>query len=158
MKKYLAASLILHSCLFLTAMIKNEPTIPEKFEITMQEASGGKGQNPDKQEHVVEINDAGIGNESLPEHFYWGLGFNSTEYISYIDHIEYLVVEVDIVYESYCAKAAGLRSGDKIILVNNAKISSHNDIRGDGPTEISLTILRGDVKIEIHTNRCKVYY
>lgn len=108
---------------------------------------------------VIELVPAGVGGVTRElENYYWGLGFSSNQHIEYIDHIKYLVLEVEIVYAGYCGASSGLISGDKIYLLNDERLTEANDIRGNGPSDIKLTLVRDTAKINIHATRCKVYY
>lgn len=160
MKKFILVSLILHSLILLVTMTTTpEKEKPELFEVTM--AQGTKGQEkksqPKDAADIIAMT-PGPGEKKELKNFYWGLGFTSAEYVDYVDHVQYLIVEVNYPYEGYAGWEAGLLPGDKIYLVNGERISGTNDIRGDGPTDITLTILRGSANIIIHTKRCKVYY
>jgi C-terminal processing protease CtpA/Prc len=63
------------------------------------------------------------------------------------------------VHEGYSAESAGLRVGDVILLIDGSKpYDNSNDIRGEEPKDMVLTIKRDGKIFEVKISRCKVYY
>lgn len=156
MKRYYLASLFLHVLFFVTATLHH---IPEKkqepVEVTLGESGNDKkGTDRPGQSNVI-IPLAGIGEASAELHnFYWGIGISSVEY--YKDNMP--VIEINEVALGYSAYDAGLQVGDIIVNIDGHSISEGNDIRGDGPKRLSLTIIRKWVTLLINLERVKVYY
>lgn len=145
MKKFLFTSLILHllPIFFLLPKIDTRP-IPEKTQVGSElveieipvEKEEGDGEAPQRK-------------------FYWGIGIMTTD----VYHLEYgFIIKVVNVYKGYSAMDAGLLVDDLIVLVDGKPITQNNDIKGDGPHSLSLTILRKDDMIKINLSRVKVYY
>lgn len=157
MKKSLFASLMFHLslvALVTVSVVAEERQEEEKFEIELQEAQTGEEIN------VIELGD--IGSEDLKplDNFYWGLGFGSQHYM--YDKIPgqlgaLPVIEVTEIFKGYCGESV-LQKNDLIYLINDMPLVTGNDIRGEGPAKLKLTILRNGGKIVLNVERCKVYY
>lgn len=148
MKKSMSTSLIVHGSL-LCLLIAHQPT-PE----LTPEAPKPKVTAVDLQEHqppqYIKIKELGTAGDSKENSkFYWGLGITTREMNS-----GDLITEVN---SGYNGEAAGLMVGDFIIHVNG-KPKNQNEIRGNGPAKLVLTILRNNSIITINTERGKVYY
>jgi C-terminal processing protease CtpA/Prc len=105
---------------------------------------------------VIEINESDSGEISKQElkAHYWGIGISS----NYIPYNGTLSCEIEYIYSGYSAESAGLQIGDIIYLINGAPIGDNNDIKGDGPRKMLLTVSRKNVIIYINIDRVKVYY
>ena len=146
MTKSMTTSLFIHGLLLLMMVAaKDSPSIPEvepqQAEIQLTEAEENKDN--------VQIKEIGEDGQSENLNFYWGLGIST----SYLGN-KIFVTEV---HPGYNGEAAGLKVGDIITLINDKEISEE-DIRGNGPQKLKLTIWRNSGIIVIHTERGKVYY
>lgn len=149
MKKFILFSLFLHALpfLFLGSNANNEAqepqhSIPEKMEIEVIP----------KADRIKTIGENGESQENL--RYYWGLGMTSNDY----KMGGYFIHEITEINTGYNAELAGLQLGDKIFLINGEKIGSENQIRGDAPKDLLLTIYRNGAIISVKTKRGKVYY
>lgn len=87
--------------------------------------------------------------------FYWGIGV----------HVNYVLfgngypgTEIIAVAGGYCAEQAGIQVGDIIVKINGDYLDGNNQLDGEGPKKLVLTVLRKGSTITIITDRCKVYY
>lgn len=87
----------------------------------------------------------------IEKDYYWGLGITVNS-----DGMNLQVVGVE---DGYNGEISGLLVGDIIVLVNDKPIGENNDIAGDTPKKLKLTVVRKDGNIiNIFTERCKVWY
>lgn len=158
MKKSLFASLMLHLslvALVTVSVVAEERQEEEKFEIELQES-----QQSEAQINVIELGDVSSEDLKPLDNFYWGLGFGSQHYM--YDKIPgqlgaLPVIEVTEIFKGYCGESV-LQKNDLIYLINDMPLVTGNDIRGEGPAKLKLTILRNGGKIVLNVERCKVYY
>lgn len=120
---------------------KDKP--PEKVEVTLVEKPP---------EQIVEIVPGGIAEEKERAH-YWGIGIN-IDNENYKGNLAYIVTQV---HSGYTAEFV-LQPKDVIILLDDQPISFTNEIRGEGPRRMKLTIIRNGSIIYVYIERCKVYY
>lgn len=146
------ASLIVHAAVALTAYYYT-PELnkkKEKIEVTLED-KGPKGANLPR--NVIQM---GIGDKKndKPKDYYWGIG------ISYDWRTEANEpMRVGYIYQGYSADLAGLESGDIILAVDGRPPNNgDNDIKGNGPKMLVLTIKRGDRIFDVNVPRVKVYY
>lgn len=153
MKRYLLLSLLLHS-LILIPIIKSEI----ESEITQTENKMKEGFGTAIQIIEFELTTGDVTKELKT--FYWGLGISCDEQLREIPGYgrRYSVL-VQIVHVGYSGEASGLKSGDIIFEIDGKPVTPNNDIRGEGPSNILLTILKKNGKvIKITVPRVKVYY
>lgn len=157
MKRYLILSFLVHVLLAALTMLKLGQISEEKQQKKKQEQKA----LPVEIEVIEQV-------ASVPEmpkkderKFYWGIGIS-------VDYQDYTLpgymgtvraTKVEKVYQGYNAESAGLLEGDLIYLINGSPITFKNDIVGDGPGTLILTILRnGSSIVRVQLERCKVYY
>lgn len=155
MKKYYGISILIHSIplVFILLSIIFKPIEKEK-------------EKQKQEQTLIEFNPVVIeqsqekSTEPIKEHknFYWGLGFVQDLNFVKVYGLPTYGYTVTQVYSGYCGETAGLSVGDYIYLVNGAVVSDGNDIRGDGPKKLILTILRNGGTVLLTIDRCKVYY
>lgn len=157
MKKFIIISLLLHSTFLLFNPI--EQTEPTVYEIEMVDNDSNSGtEKTDKKESVTKILEVGGEGDKVSTDHYYGVGIYSQEHLQEIPGYGIIqVVEITDVVIGYCGEEAGLRVGDMIVLVNGIEQSPENNIKGDGPKLLNLSIFRNGVTILISINRCKVY-
>jgi C-terminal processing protease CtpA/Prc len=145
MKRFIPVSLALHLGVlaFVTSM---EPqSLQDKVEIELTGDGDKAGRDVNVIENVQENGDEA----SEKKNYYYGIGVSG-----YYKNGAYIIEQV---YSGYSAESAGLRSGDMIELVNGLS-PMLEDISGNGPRELELTILRNGLQILIKTRRVKVFY
>lgn len=140
LNKYIFISFVLHLSLLLVYIPKSQEKKEEKTEITLTE-------NTSNDVFIKPIGDQD-GEEN--KNFYWGLGISVYDFgdVKFITDVS----------DGYNGELSGLKKGDEIIALNNLPLSEKNDIKGDSPAKLKLTIRRNNVIIIIYTERCKVYY
>lgn len=151
MTKYIFISTLIH-VLVLSSLFIN---ISEEQVVINNNTNDNKVANV----QIIEINENEGNNTPTPENFYWGIGIDSS--IQFQNIIPYGLIPtviVNSVKKGYSAYDSNLQVDDKIILVNGKIISGVNDIRGDAPKKLILTIIRNNYTIKIAVNRVKVYY
>lgn len=146
MKRFIPISLALHlAALFYVAGMEPKP-LQDKIEIEVTESHN----NPGRDVQVIEnIQDEGDATPKEKTSYYYGIGV-SGYYSQGVYHIEK-------VYSGYSAESALLLAGDVVKLVNGVS-PMLEDISGDGPKELWLTVLRNGQQILIKTRRVKVWY
>jgi hypothetical protein len=147
MKIYTLLSTFVHilviSLLFLNLQTKDTEKIDENKQ---QGGSHILSFDIIQQNDLTDLNDI-----KIEKNYYWGLGIT----VNY-DGVNLNVIGVD---DGYNGQLSGLLVGDMIVLVNDKPISGNNDIAGDSPKKLKLTIMRKDGNIiNIFTERCKVWY
>ncbi len=157
MNKYLLSSFIIHLLfLFPLFLLNNNKINNDSFD-------NGNGINESQKINstdveIIEINE-GEGKQVVPENFYWGIGIGSSATFENISPYGLvLVIIVTSIKKGYSAYDSDLQIGDKIILVNNNVISNQNDIKGDSPKSLILTLIRNNSIINIAIDRVKVYF
>lgn len=146
MKRFISLSLALHlAALFYVAGMEPKP-LQDKIEIEVTEGNKQTGKDVQVIENVQDEVDATPKEKTS---YYYGIGV-SGYYSQGVYHIEK-------VYSGYSAESALLKPGDVVILVNGVS-PMLEDISGDSPKELWLTILRNGQQILIKTRRVKVYY
>lgn len=164
MKRYFVLSFIVHILPLIVILLVKPMTITDQQTQQEQQAQNkNKGEQNQRVEIEVIEQVPTLGAEEPKKElkkFYWGIGIavdhtymNMDGYVTPVP-----VTIVEKVYAGYCAESAGILPGDKIVLVNNQYITGENDIIGNGPREMVLTIVRNDRIIQVPINRCKVYY
>ena len=146
MKKFILASLILHSLLTLPLLLgKTTKQVPVEISL---EPPGAEG-DLDKTGNEI-IKPLGEGDGEKSENFYWGLGITCTLVSNgcYISGIT----------EGYAAMDSGLQVGDIIYLINGLPLSDDNEIRGNTPKKLYLTFSRKGITMNLVVERVKVYY
>lgn len=155
MKRYFLISLLLHSLILI-------PLVPKLLQEEQAEEAKGKGNtgNGESVMEIIEFNPVYSDIVKPLNNFYWGLSLSCDEGMIYIPgYGDMLSVIVLIVHDGYSVESAGLQPGDMIFEINNKSIDYTNDIKGDGPANILLTILKIDGRIiKITVPRVKVYY
>lgn len=146
MKKFFIYSLLIHAIPFLFTLNFN-PEVNQTTEVGM---SGGE-----YNVIPVEITTEGDGDGQL-KNYYWGIGISTRQ--MYDTNRKQWIIKVNQVYLGYSADFSGILMGDIIIAINKAEVSNQNDIKGDGPATLRLTIDRQGVIIEKIIQRVKVYY
>lgn len=153
--KYIAFSTIVHGILLLLVF----------FNFTFNEKQSNKNEDTPKIETgitEIEIIDLGDSQEKTtinPESYFWGIGIDTTEtFTNFPGQGEIVVIHVTNVKHGYSAEQYGILSGDDIILLDGKPIFGENDIKGDEPKNLSLTIIRNGNTIVINLPRVKVYY
>jgi hypothetical protein len=109
--------------------------------------------------NIIEFSALADGEKRELNNFYWGLGISCDEKLILIPGygIMYSVI-VEVVHSGYSGESSGLQPKDVIFQLDSKLIQPENDIKGDGPSNISLTIMRNGSIITINTKRVKVYY
>lgn len=157
MKKYFLLSLLLHLSLVLAISFKMQQEEKQQQTEQGQEGSESDKKGQDVGIEIIEISDT-VNTEDQKKkelkNFYWGIGITSSHTFS--GPSEY--VEVVDVASGYSAESAGLQRGDIIMEIDGLPISNINDIRGDKPRKMLLTINRKGVIVRIQIERVKVYY
>ncbi len=165
MKKWLGASLILHVLPFILLGLFHTIQTEKQEE---DKGTGNSERSGNRDIQVIEMVETASSNETKPQkdltRFYWGIGV-TVEYdriaIPGYDYFgsEFLFVEIiQSVHGGYCAEAAGIETGDIIFLINGDYIEPGNQLDGEGPSKLVLTILRNGRIVVIQLDRCKVYY
>lgn len=143
--------------LIFVTITQDEP----KPEPVVVEIISGNGDQEKKNEgngskRIVELGDGD--SDETPKEFYWGVGIYSMRYLDTIPGFGYIAVtEITGIVSGYSADSSGLQVNDIIVLINGEPESPGNDLRGDGPKTLILTIRRKGQTIIIKTERCKVY-
>ena len=155
MKLPVTLSLIIHG-LFVLFMIHDSVKEKPKQE---EQAKQNKGQY-ELQIEVLIPNTSGSEAKIIKKKkdFYWGIGISPDYEFRDMFGAEVFGYVVGKVYEGYCAYDAGVQVGDFIYLIDGQAMTEKNDIRGDGPRRMLLTIIRKNVTINLTVDRCKVYY
>ncbi len=161
LKKWLGASIILHILPFLLIVLFRPDLAKQMLQ---EENKGGDTERSGQRDvQVIELVEAPSSETQAKkdlERFYWGIGVT----VAYIpgDAVELphimLAERIEMVHSGYCAEAAGILPGDIIYLVNGDYIEPGNQLDGNGPAKLSLTILRNKRIVIIQLDRCKVYY
>ncbi len=155
MKRYFLLSLLLHSIILI-------PLVPKLLQEEQAEQAQGKS-NTGNGEFIPEIIEFSVvsGDTVKPlNNYYWGLGLSCDEGIRYIPgYGQMFSVIIQIAHSGYSGESAGLQPGDVIFEINNKPIDYTNDLKGDGPANLLLTIMKRDGSIIKKTvPRVKVYY
>lgn len=154
MNKYLVISLLIHTVSFV--LITFNFNFKEKKEEKQQQKQNGmfsveiitpKDSNSDSSVPIKK-----------PKNFFWGLGISVNPEVRTILGVDFFGYEITKVYEGYCAEDAGILVGDYVYLINNEILGTDNDIKGEKPKKLRLTIERNRIIININTERCKIYY
>jgi len=88
------------------------------------------------------------------EHGYWGLGMYTNNDMSFtLNGIQYFGSLIVTLPPDYPAYNAGLLVNDIIFAIDNLPITDQNDIKGDGPKTMTLSIYRNGQVIYITTQR-----
>lgn len=129
----------------LPALLGSKAVEPEiEVEVVFNQQQGNE-----EIQQIKEISQGeGSSSEDLP--FYWGIGITSS-YQNGMAVVEYVA-------SGYCAEANGIKQYDLIAKLNGLPLGDNNDIKGEGPKKLDLTILRNGSIIKISMERCKVYY
>lgn len=153
MRKYIGTSILLHLLIFLITLGGNGTSEIPNTAITGVDVLTEQTQYPPV-EQIKELATGGNGEEA--KDFYWGLGISSTDAFDIsTGSYQYTVTAIVI---GYNGDKSGLKVDDRILLINGSPITNENSVRGDGPREMILTVLRNGVIILIKTERGKVYY
>lgn len=152
MKKWLLLSIFIHTIFLSFFYVKSE--LPQNEKLKTEQQVEFINNNP----KVIEIDNNSTKLNNKVINYYWGLGFTAN-----FDEVEYLGTKVNaytIIYfdSGYCGENSGLILGDKVYLVNGELISETNDIKGDEPKKLLLTLERNGRTIVIQTDRCKIWY
>lgn len=110
---------------------------------------------------IIEINEGNDINKKqiVSDKFYWGIGIiSSANFENRSPYGLILIITVTEIKKGYSAYDSDLKIGDRIYLVNNDILSNQNDIKGDEPKHLILTILRNNNMLNINIKRVKVYY
>lgn len=156
---YFVISLLLHTLVFISVSFKTSQ------ELELNKKSGlGNGGNNTQNTNSYEIIDIDIASGDLNKkkeliNYFWGIGVTVNQKIRFINNESLFVIEVIQTHSGYCAETNGIAPGDSIFKINGLAITNNNDLIGDGPTKITLTILKrsGNI-VNVTFNRCKVYY
>lgn len=153
MKKSFLVSLIIHGLVVFAFLFKSNTPDPKKKEEPQLASSSYEIE-------IIEINDFGTQDtEDKKKNFYWGIGinqdFNNLLNINGVDTYGVMVLKV---VPGYTGERDGILVGDFVIAVNGKAWSIANDIKGEGPLKLVLTVYRNGVIIDIETARCKVYF
>lgn len=152
MKKALLASLILH----LLPLIFIGPKIMEEIAAEKAQSTGGSDKNEKKTTgYDVQVIEQIPGGDMKKEikNFYYGLGISG----EYVNTALGQVYQIATVYAGYNGEAAGLMAGDYIVTVNGSS-PVVNDISGDGPKDLILVVVRGNITLTVITKRGRVLY
>lgn len=150
--KYLLISASIHALfifllLFHFNLTQPIETIPENIE------------NATSDLQIIELSQGPGKNNLDSDKFYWGIGIESTESFEHNSIYGLIpVLYITDVKQGYSAENAGLQIKDKIFLLNNQPMFGENNIKGDEPKQLYLTILRNGVIINVSLQRVKVYY
>lgn len=152
MKKALLASLILHliPVFFMLKEVQKQEIEAEKVQSTGGSEKQDKNTGFDVQ--VIEQVPGGGEKKEAKAH-YWGLGISGMYYTTELGQI----YRIDNVFAGYNGEAAGLQNGDIIVTVNGQS-PMVNDISGDGPKDLLLVVVRGNISLVVNTKRGKVYF
>lgn len=150
MFKYLIVSLFLHLLLVISIGFK----MNQEQQANTEGEKGGEKQGYEIETQIIEIADGPGAEKKELKDFFWGIGVE----IRYSEHLGYPAHIVTSVKSGYCAESNNILEGDIIYLVNDQPLDFINDIKGDEPKKLKLTINRnGSIIIKVF-NRCKVYY
>lgn len=155
MKKSLLLSILIHSLIVFSLLYKSTVDKKEEQDRKLEQAASAYAIE------IIEISDSFSEKETKQElkNYYWGIGitqdFNNQFKVNGIDTYGVMVVKV---VPGYNGERDGILPDDFIIAVNGIAWSLDNDIKGDGPLKLVLTVYRNGVIIDIHTERCKVYF
>lgn len=152
MKKFLLISLLLHS----TFLLVKQQEAQQEVEISFETSSGTQkeGQAEQEQKKIIPKSD-GDGESQVNKNYFWGIGISVVEY--YNMEMGKWVIEVKEVHTGYSAEEVGIMAGDLITSING-KGTEVEEIIGDGPATIRLTIFRNGAIIVKTLDRVKVYY
>lgn len=133
--------------------------VSNKIEITVQENRPKTSSKNSKNEDIKILGDS---NGPKATNFYWGIGIMGPERENSLipDYFGTPIrtCVIYVVFEGYGAYLGGVLPDDIIYEINGQPITAENDLRGDGPKQLNLTILRKNAKIHLTVNRTKVYY
>ncbi len=149
-------SLLLHSSLLLVGLL-DKPK-PEVVTVELVENTGDseKDNQGKSDKRIVELGDSN--SDETPKEWYWGIGIYSMRYLDTIPGYGYIAVtEITEIVSGYSADSSGLQVNDIIVLINGQPESPGNDLRGEGPKTLILTIRRKGQTVIIRVERCKVY-
>ena len=104
-----------------------------------------------KEEQIVPIAVKGTDKLIKALDFYYGIGVWAATDVGGI-------YKIDNVLDGYPAESLGIRINDRILLINNERISYKNDLRTDGSKTLVLTILRNGVTFNITIKTDKIFY
>ncbi len=157
MKRYLSLSIFIH-CLFFSLFFLKQELIRQEQQ-QEQGSAGEKESGADFSVEVIEIaDDADESSKQEKKDFYWGIGIGSDFAFIDIYGVTTYCYSVDKLYAGYSAETDGVLVGDYIYLINDKPIGGTNDLKGDGPKKMKLTIIRNGSKVIVYTERCKVWY
>lgn len=156
MKRYYFLSLLIHS-LFLLTLLHKAKILQEKS--GMANTTGPNANGSESVMEIIEISPIGDTKQEF-KNFYYGLGITCDEYLLNIpDYGMTPTLLIRTVHSGYSAESSGLQAGDVIYLVNGQPVGDGNDVKGDEPKDLALTILKKDGRIiVINIKRVKVYY
>ena len=152
MKKYIILSLAIHLALVFFSFKASKAQDEAK-----QEEKKNQAFYP-KEERIIEIVDQVTTEATKPEpkkEFYWGIGIYS---VSNTTSTGAVMLRVTSVVSGYAAETAGIRIDDIIISIDDQDMTETNNIRGDKPRRMVLTVVRNGATIRITLERTKVYF
>lgn len=172
-KRYLILSTLIHIALVIGLLLQNNKSKEEqakneasnKISVELVEATkenkAGDKQGADKiYNDIIELGESG--DKKLDEDkFYWGIGIRIDYAVVDIYGSPFFGYKITDLYQGYCGEQAGIRINDFIYLVNGVKldlVGEDQDIKGDKPKTLLLTVFRNNVIINVKVDRCKIYY
>lgn len=154
MKLSVLVSLIIHGLFVFFMVYEKTKDKPKEEESRQRKASYNFAVE------IITPNKAAQGAKKIKKkkEFYWGVGISPTFEFKDIFGVRTFGYGVQQIYEGYSAYESTMQVGDFIYLIDGLPITDGNDIRGDGPRKMLLTVLRDGVSINLEVDRCKVYY
>jgi len=154
--KSFAASLLLHSVLFIS--ISQQPDSSASIEVEIKTQAHSSNGPDNKQDKIKDKVDEGPkGDIKRNEAGFWGIGVAMTLYPNAITDRQgnsYPGLLVTDVYPNYPAQLHGLQVNDVIYKVDGKVPNGTNeDLRSDGPKPITLDIIRYNQTLTLTFNR-----
>lgn len=153
--------MLLHFATVSTTFLLPEKKKEAPIEIEVVENKGGNSDSDKNGKYekggksIKELGDNAI---EEAKNFYWGLGFYSADYIdTFPGYGPMRSVEVLEFVSEYCGAHSGLHLHDVIFLINGQPRTDSNDIKGNEPKTLELTLSRNHSIMVITVKRCKVY-
>lgn len=153
MTRWLGLSLLAHILpILILALLGIKTQLPQ-----LDQQGSEQQQQQGHEVEIIELSESTTGKAEKKDdrRFYWGIGV----------HVNYVLfgngypgTEIVSVAGGYCAEQAGIQVGDIIVKINGEYLDVNNQLDGEGPKKLVLTVLRKGSTITIITDRCKVYY
>lgn len=154
MKKYLLLSVFIHALALSFFYVKyKSPKIEKEIE---KEIVTGFQSDPLPIEINTEADELVKKNK---DQYYWGLGlaadFGDVDYLGYKANS----IHITKIYPGYCGENSGIMIGDNVYMINGELYNEQtNDIKGNEPKKLILTLDRNGRTIVLQTERCKIWY